>query len=145
MQVGLWRRLSPENWCFELWCWRRLPPPPATFFFFSSLENTFESPLDSKEIKPVSPKGNQPWIFIVRTDGWSANPLPTWWEEPSHIKTLMLGKIEGRRRDNREWDGWMASVTEWTCVWANSGRWWRAGKPGVLFVSPWGCKESDIT
>ena len=48
-------------------------------------------------------------------------------------KTLMLGKIEGRRkRDDRGWVGWMASSTQWTWVWASSGRWWRTGKPGVL-------------
>ena len=48
-------------------------------------------------------------------------------------KTLMLGKIEGRRkRENRGWDGWMASSTQWTWVWASSGRWWRTGKSGVL-------------
>ena len=48
-------------------------------------------------------------------------------------KTLMLGKTEGKkRRGNRGWDGWMASVTEWTWIWANSGRWWWTGKPGVL-------------
>ena len=43
-------------------------------------------------------------------------------------KTLMLGKIEG----NRGWDGWMASLSHWTWVWANSRRQWRTGKPGVL-------------
>ena len=50
-------------------------------------------------------------------------------------KTLMLGKIEGRRRrGDRGWDGWMASPSQWTWVWASSGRWWqgRTGKPGVL-------------
>ena len=48
-------------------------------------------------------------------------------------KTLMLGKLEGRGRDNRGWDGWMASPTQWTWVWENLGRWWRTGKPGVLW------------
>ena len=49
-------------------------------------------------------------------------------------ETLMLRKTEGKRKrvDNRERDGWMASPTQWTWVWANSGRWWRTGKPGVL-------------
>ena len=48
-------------------------------------------------------------------------------------KTLILGKIEGRRRrDDRGWDGWMASLTQWTWVWAGCRRWWRTGKPGVL-------------
>ena len=48
-------------------------------------------------------------------------------------KTLMLGKIEGRRRrDDKGRDGWMASPTRWTWVWANSRRGWRTGRPGVL-------------
>ena len=48
-------------------------------------------------------------------------------------KTLILGKIEGRERgEDRAWDGWMASPTQCTWVWANSGRWWRTGKPSVL-------------
>ena len=48
-------------------------------------------------------------------------------------KTLMLGKTEGRRRrDDRGWDGWMASLTWWTWVWASSRNWWWTGKPGVL-------------
>ena len=48
-------------------------------------------------------------------------------------KTPMLGKTEGRRRrGNRGWEGWMASPTQWTWIWANSGRQWRTRKPGVL-------------
>ena len=47
-------------------------------------------------------------------------------------KTLMLGKIKGRRGDDREWDGWIASPTQRTWVWASSGSWWWTGKPGVL-------------
>ena len=55
------------------------------------------------------------------------------WRTDLLEKTLMLGKIEGgRRRDNRGWDGWMASLTQWTWVWTSSRRWWRTGKPGVL-------------
>ena len=47
-------------------------------------------------------------------------------------KTLMLGKRAGGEGDDRGWDGWMASPTQWTWVWANSRRWWRTGKPGEL-------------
>ena len=47
-------------------------------------------------------------------------------------KTLMLGKTEGRRRRGRQKMRWMASPTQWTCVWVNSGSWWWTGKPGVL-------------
>ena len=48
----------------------------------------------------------------------------------SFEKTLMLGRIEGRRR--KRWDGWMASPTQWTWVWVNSGSWWWTGRPGML-------------
>ena len=99
-----------KNWCFQT----------------VVLEKTVESPLDYKEIKPVHPKGNQPWIFIGRIDfwSWSFNTLATWCEEPTHWKRpwcwerLRAGGEEG----NRGWDGWMASLTQWTWVWTNSGR-----------------------
>ena len=55
------------------------------------------------------------------------------WKASSLEKTLMLGKTDGRRRrGDRRWDGWMASCTQWTWIWANSGRQWRTGKPGTL-------------
>ena len=55
------------------------------------------------------------------------------WRADSLGKTLMLGKIEGKREgDNREWDGWLASPTQWTWVWAISGSFWWTGKPSVL-------------
>ena len=49
----------------------------------------------------------------------------------------------GGEGDDRGWDGWMASATQWTWVWASSGRWWRTGRPGVL--QPWGCEQLDTT
>ena len=56
-----------------------------------------------------------------------------WYEEPTHWKRLMLGKLEGRRRRGRRgWDGWMASPTRWTWVWVSSRSWWWTRKPGVL-------------
>ena len=55
------------------------------------------------------------------------------WRTDSLIKTQMLGKIEGRRRgENREWDSWMASPTQWTWLWECSGSWRWTGKPGML-------------
>ena len=66
--------------------------------------NTLECPLNFGEIKPVNPKGNQPWIFIARTDAEAE--APTLWppdEKNSLEKTLMLGKIEGRRKRGRQW------------------------------------------
>ena len=54
----------------------------------------------------------------------------------SFEKTPILGKIEGRRRrgNDRGWDGWMASPTQWTWVWVDSGSWWWTGRLGVLWL-----------
>ena len=96
------------------------------------LEKTLESPLDCKDIQPVHPKGNQSWILkkglklqyfgplVWRTD--SLEKRPWCWER------LRAGG-EG---DDRGWDGWMTSPTQWTWVWASCGSWWWTGKPGVL-------------
>ena len=64
------------------------------------LEKTLESPLDCKEIQPVHPKGDQPWVFIGRTDVEAETPIfgLLMQRADSFEKTLMLGKIEGRRR-----------------------------------------------
>ena len=65
---------------------------------------------------------------------WSSNNLATWCKEPTHWKRPWCWKRlkAGRKGEDRGWDGWMESLTQWTWVWANSGRWWRTGKPGVL-------------
>ena len=103
------------------------------------LEKTLESPLNCKEIKPVNPKGNQPWIFTGRNEAeccwsWSSNTLATWYKELTNWKRSWCWERlrAGEEEDDRGWDYWMASPTRWTWVWANSGRWWRTGKPGVL-------------
>ena len=101
---------------FELWCWRRL-----------------ESPLESKEIQPVHLKGNQSWLFIGRADV-EAETLATWCKELTHWKRPWCWerlKVGGEGA-NRGWDGWMASPTQWTWVWVNSGSWWYTGRRGML-------------
>ena len=61
------------------------------------------------------------------------NILATWCEELTHLKRLMLGMIGGGGEgDDRGWDGWMASPTQWTWVWVNSRSWWWTRRPGVL-------------
>ena len=79
---------TPKNWCLST----------------VVLEKTPEGPLDSKEIKPVSLRGNQPWIFIGRTDAEAEAPV--FWSSDANRqlignKSLMLGKTEGRRRRRR--------------------------------------------
>ena len=122
--VWIWELDQKESWAPKNWC-----------IWTVVLEKTLESPLDCKEIQPVHPKENQSWAFIGRTDAEAETPIlwppdaKSWLIE----KTLLLGKIEGRKRgDNRGWDGWMASLTQWIWVWVSSGRWWWTGKPGML-------------
>ena len=85
------------------------------------LEKTLESPLDSKEIKPVSPNENKPWIFIGRTEALILLSLD--------VKSWLIGKDWCWERLKakgegicRRWGGLMASLTQWTWIWANSGR-----------------------
>ena len=123
--VWMWELDHKESWAPKNWC-----------FWTVVLEKTLESPLDCKEIKPVNLKGNQSWIFIGRTDGWSwnSNSLATWCEELTHWKRPWCWERlkAGGEGDDRGWGGWMASPTRWTWVWASSrSRWW-TGKPGVL-------------
>ena len=103
---------------------------PKNWWFQTVVLKT-ESLLDSKEIKPVNPKGNPPWIFIGRTDAEAPILLPpnaTHWKRPWYWERLSAW-AEG---DNRGWDGWMASPTQWTWVRVNSRSWWWTGRPGVL-------------
>ena len=100
------------------------------------LEKTLESPLDYKEIQPVHPKGDQSWVFIGRTDFEAETPI--FW--PPDVKSWLIWKDPDAGKDwgqekgtTRGWDGWMASLTQWTWVWVNSGSWWWTGRPGVLW------------
>ena len=78
------------------------------------LEKTLESPLDSKEIQPVHPKGDQSWVFIGRTDAEAETPVlwPPDGRADSFEKTLMLGKIEGRRRRGQQRMRWLDGITD---------------------------------
>ena len=86
------------------------------------LEKTLESPLDSKEIKPVNLKGNQLWIFIGRTDAEAESPI-LW---PPDAKNGLIGKDPEAGKDWRQNKKDMAEYemipTQWIWVWANSGR-----------------------
>ena len=94
---------APKNWCFQI-----------------------ENPLDCKEIKPVNPKGNQPWMFTGRTHAEVEPPL-IW---PLDVKSWLIGKDPDAGKDwrqkekggSRGWDSWIASPTQWTWIWASSGR-----------------------
>ena len=122
--VWMWELDYKKSW--ELKNWR---------FWTVVLEKTLESPLDSKEIQPVHPKGKQSWIFIGRTDAEAETPI-LW---PPDVKSWLIWKDPGVGKDWRQeekgttgYGGWMASLTQWTWVWVNSrSRWW-TGRPGML-------------
>ena len=78
------------------------------------LEKTLESPLDCKEIQPVHPKGDQSWVFIGRTDAEAETPV-LWLSDVKKDPlqcTLMLGKIEGRRRRGWQRMTWLDGITD---------------------------------
>ena len=136
----MWELDYKEGWVPRNWC-----------FWTVVLEKTFESPLDCKEIQPVHPKGDRSWGFIGRTDVeaetpilWSLDAVSS--KELTHLKRHWCWERlrAGGEGDDRGWDGWMASSTQWTCIWVESGNWLWTGRTGVL-CSSWGHKELDVT
>ena len=124
--VWMWELDYKESWA-----------PKNRCFWTVELEKTLESSLDCKKIQPVHPKGDHSWVFIGRTDAEAETPI-LWAPD---AKGWLIGKDPdagrdwglGGEGDNRGWDGWMASPTQWTWVWVNSGSWWWTGRPGVLW------------
>ena len=135
--VWMWELDHREGWAPKNWC-----------FWTVVLEKAFESPLDCKEIKPVNPKGDQPWIFIRKTDA-EVEALILW---PPDVKSQIIGKrpwcwerlkAEGKE-EGRGWDGCMASLTQWPWVWGNSNFHYledSEGQGSLVCGSPWVTKS----
>ena len=120
--------------------------PMSRNWCFRTAVKTLESPLDCKEIQPVHPKGNHSWIFIGRTDVEAETPI-LW---PPDKKNWLTGKDPDAGKDSRQkekrmtgWDGWMASPTRWTWVWASSRHWWWTGNTRML--QSMGSQKFDTT
>ena len=117
-----WTINKAEHWrtaAFELLYWRRLLRVPCT------ARRSYTSTL-----KEISPEYSVEGLMLKLKCQYFGHLI---WRTDPLEKTLLLGKIEGRRRrDTRGWDGWIVSPTWWTWVWANSGSWWWTGRPGVL-------------
>ena len=125
--VWMWDLDCDQSWVLKNWC-----------FWTVLLVQTLESPLDCKEIQPVHPKGDQSWVFIGRTDVEAETPI-LW---PPGAKNWLIWKDScwerlkaGGEGDDREWDGWMASPSQWTWVWVNSRSWWSTGEPVLTMGS----------
>ena len=99
--------------------------PKNWWFWIMVLEKMLKSPLDCKEIKPVNPKGNQSWMFIGRTDDEAEAPILWPPESKSHLtETDPDAGKDWRREEKVKTEDEMVG-TQWTWVWANSGRWWQ--------------------
>ena len=100
--VWLWKLDCKEGWVLKNWCLQTVV-----------LVKTPERPLDSKEIRSVNLKGNQPWILIGKTEAEAKAPIfwSSFWMADSLEKSLMLGKIEGRRRRGCQRIGWLDGIT----------------------------------
>ena len=117
-----WTIWKSEHWrtdAFELWCWRRLLRVPLTARRSNQSILKEISPKYSLEELMLKLKLQYFDYLMQRADSLDK----AWcWER---LKA-------GGKGDNRGWDGWMVSLSQWTWVWASSGRWWWTGKPGML-------------
>ena len=120
VRVGLWRKL--EHWridAFELWCWRRLLRVPWT-----------ARRSNQSILKHISPGCSLEGLMLKLKLQYFGHLMQ---RVDSLEKTLVLRGIGGRRKgDDREWDGWMASLTQWTWVCVNFRSWWWTGMPSLL-------------
>ena len=106
-----WTRKKTERRrmnAFEPWCWRLLRVPWT------------------------AKRSNQSILKEISPGCWNSNTLATWCEQLTHLKRPWCWERlrAGGEGDDRGWDGWMASLTQWTWVWVNSGSWWGTGRPG---------------
>ena len=134
--VWMWELGHKQSWVLENWC-----------FWTAVLEKTLKSPLDSKEVKPVNPKGNQSWTFIGRTVAEAETPV-LW---PSDVKSQLIGKDpdagkdwrqEQKRATEDEMVGWHHRLNGHEFEQAPGDG---EGEGSPECCSPWGHKELDMT
>ena len=134
--VWLWELDYKGSWAPKNWC-----------FWTVVLEKTLESPLDCKEIQPVHSEGDQPWIFIGRTDAEAETPI-LW---PPDAKSWLIGKDSDARRDwGQEEKGTTEDEMAGGHHWLDGHEFgWTPGvgdeQEGLACCNSWGCKESDTT
>ena len=131
----MWELDYKESWVPENWC-----------FWTVVLEKTLESPLDSKEIQPAYPKGNQSWIFIGRTDAETEPPI-LW---PPDVKNWLIRKDPDAGKDWRQEEKTTEDEMAGWHHWLDGHEFEQTlgvgdGQGSLVCCSPWGCKELDMT
>ena len=112
------------------------------------LEKTLDSPLECNEsnksiLNEISPEYSLEGLILKLDLQYFGHLM---WRADSFEKTLMLGKLKvGGEGDDRGWDDWMASLTQWIWIWANSGSWWWTGRPAFHAVAKSRTRLSDWT
>ena len=128
--VWMWELDYKESWALKNW-----------YFWSVVLEKTPWESFGLQEDQS-SQSWRKPVLNIHWKDwcwSWNYNTLATWWEVLTHWdRPWGWERLKaGGEGDERGWDGWMASPTQWTWVWVNSGSWWWTGRPGVLRFMGW--------
>ena len=121
--IWMWELDYKESWVPKNWC-----------FWTVLLEKTLECL--GQQGDPTSPSWRRSVLGVHWKDWWrwNSNTLATWCQELMHLKRLWCWERlrTGGEGDNRGLNGWMASPTQWTCVWVDSWSWWWTGRPGIL-------------
>ena len=120
----------------ESWTIKKAEHPTLMLLNYDVREDSWES----LELQgdPTSPSKRRSVLGVHWKDwcwSWNSNTLATWCEELTHLKRPWCWERlkAGGEGDDREWDGWVASPTQWTWVWVNSGSWWWTGRSGMLW------------
>ena len=124
----------------ESWTVRRLSTKELMLLNCGVGEDSWESLGLQDPTSPFWRRSTLGFLWKEWCWSWSSSTLGTSWEELTHWKRLWCWEElgAGGEGDDRGWDGWMASRTQWTWVWVNSGSWWWTGRPGVLwFMRCW--------
>ena len=119
VKSGKWWRID----AFELWCWRTLLRVPWTTRRFNQ-----------SILKEISPEYSLEGLMLKLKLQYFGHLMATWCEELTHLKRFWCWERvkAGGEEDNRDWDGWKSSPTQWTRVWVNTRSWWWMGRPGML-------------
>ena len=125
--IWMWGLDYKESWAlkridaFGLWCWSRLLRVPWT-----------ARRSNQSILKDISPEYSLERLILKEAE--TPNTLAIWCEGLTHLKRPWCWERlrVGGEGDDRGWDGWMASPTQWMWVWVDSGSWWWTGRPGML-------------